>query len=154
MERAMPMRPRIYNSFSTTMIAVLVMVLCNGLLPAATEDRAASTPTAAAVEQKELPHSPTSTGQARTESAAEPAARRPQEEPSPKPPPGMDIVLPGGKVEAVLAGDVTASTEPVSPHQQVPRKYRKDLPRPEVRAGKAGFGPRELDGGERRGHAA
>jgi Sad1 / UNC-like C-terminal len=63
-----------------------------------------------------LPESRVQTSeQERTESTAEPGAPQPQEEQLPKPHPGMEIVLPGGKVEAILARDVTALSEPKFP---------------------------------------
>jgi hypothetical protein len=53
--------------------------------------------------------------QAMPERRAEPATRQPQEEQSSTPYPEMELMLPGGKVEAVLAGEVTALSEPKTP---------------------------------------
>ena len=50
-------KPHIYTSFSAIMIAALLMVLCNGPLPAATEDSSASTPAAPVEKKKEPLHS-------------------------------------------------------------------------------------------------
>jgi hypothetical protein len=63
--------------------------------------------------------------QERTESTAEPAARHPQTEQVTGSPTDSEIMLPGSKIEAVLARDVTASTEPVSPTSEFPEDTEK-----------------------------
>jgi hypothetical protein len=63
--------------------------------------------------------------QERTESTTKPAARQPQTEQVTGPPTGSEIMLLGGKIEAVLARDVTASTEPISPTSEFPEDTEK-----------------------------
>ena len=58
--------------------------------------------------------------QAMTESTAEPAARQPQEEQLPADDPRMDIVISRGTIKAVLAKEVTALSEPITPTDTFP----------------------------------
>jgi hypothetical protein len=64
-------------------------------------------------------------GQETPKSTAEPATRQTQGAQAPKPTPRMEITLPEGIVEAVLARDVTASTEPISPTNEFPEDTEK-----------------------------
>ena len=104
----MHIKQRIYASLSATVVAAFFTFLCAGPLPA--EEQAPP---------KDAPQD--STTRAQQEGAASRVApTNPQShaEQTAGPSPGVDIVLPGGKVEAVLARDMTAGSEPRSPSRE------------------------------------
>jgi hypothetical protein len=104
----MHIKQRIYPSLSATVVAAFFTFLCAGPLPA--EEQASP---------KDTPQD--STAPAQQEGAASPAAPaqpKSQAGQTAGPPSGVEIVLPGGKVEAVLAPDMIADSEPLSPTRE------------------------------------
>jgi hypothetical protein len=146
----MHIKQPIYASLSAMVVATLSTFLCDGPLPAASnesksllgqEGRALAQPSqrSAAAEApgqqtrgskspaqqgqeeqaspKEVPQH--STAPAQQKGAASPAtAANPQAEQTAGAHPGVDIMFPEGKVEAILARDMTARSEPRSPSRE------------------------------------
>jgi hypothetical protein len=119
MERAMPLRQRSYASLSATMVAALLTLLCYGALPAVS-NASSSLPVQGRLEPPQPSESPTasetaaqqSQGLKRLAQRSQEEQVSPKEEPQPQAEqtrgsrPGVEIMLPGGKVEAVLAWEV------------------------------------------------
>jgi hypothetical protein len=104
----MHIKQRIYASLSATLVAALFTFLCCGQLSA--EEHASP---------EEAPqHFTTPAQEEGSASQDAPANPEHEAEQTAGPHPGVDIVLPEGKVEAVLAADMTARSEPLSPSRE------------------------------------
>jgi hypothetical protein len=122
-ERAINIRQRIHASLSATIVTAILTFLSTAAETAGQQAHGSKRPAQQGQEEQASPkkapqHSTAPAQQEEAASPAVPAEPEPQAVQTTASHPGVDIVVPGGKVEAVLARDMTARSEPLSPTRE------------------------------------
>ena len=154
LERAIHIGQRIYASPSATIVAGLLTVLCYGPLSAASNESKSLPGQGGRRHRGEASQDSTAPAQQKRQLARlhlqihSPRQSRPQGRPR------RGNRAPGRQGRSGAGPGRDRELRTCLAHQGVRRRYRKYLPRADVRAGEGGFSPSELDRGERGGDTA